>query len=205
MIAGLIRRDFSAPMPGLKLVGDISCFATAEGWLYLATAVDLCSREVVGYSIVPHMRADLAVDAISAAHRTGLVAGNAQQQTPQDARMEDSCRSTQRSTTVGTRSRCCHDRLDPANTMRSHTGTRCGDWRSGRAPVAPGPAQMVPPPSRSSPRSRPRSAPTPGPTGPRRAAISRTGSTATTSDDYTPRSASRPPSRREPPGRSACR
>jgi len=29
MIADLIRRDFSAPMPGFKLVGDISCFATS--------------------------------------------------------------------------------------------------------------------------------------------------------------------------------
>ncbi len=76
-VPDLVRRDFSAPMPGLKLVGDISCFATAEGWLYLATVVDLCSREVVGYAVAPHMRAGLAVDAISAAHGTGLVAGNA--------------------------------------------------------------------------------------------------------------------------------
>jgi hypothetical protein len=35
-------------MPGLKLVGDIACFRTAEGWLYLAAALDLCSREVIG-------------------------------------------------------------------------------------------------------------------------------------------------------------
>jgi putative transposase len=34
-VPDLIRRDFSAPMPGLKLIGDISCFATGEGWLYL--------------------------------------------------------------------------------------------------------------------------------------------------------------------------
>jgi len=64
-------------MPGLKLIGDITCFATREGWLYLATAVDLCSKEVVGYAIAPHMRASLAIDAITTAHRTGLVAGNA--------------------------------------------------------------------------------------------------------------------------------
>ena len=32
---------------------------------------------MVGYAIAPHMRAALAVDAISAGHRTGLVAGNA--------------------------------------------------------------------------------------------------------------------------------
>jgi putative transposase len=34
-VPDLIRRDFSAPMPGLKCVGDISCFATGEGWVYL--------------------------------------------------------------------------------------------------------------------------------------------------------------------------
>ena len=76
-VPDLIRRDFTAPMPGLKLVGDITCFATGEGWLYLATAIDLCSREVVGYALGPHMRTGLAVDAITAAHRTGLVGGNA--------------------------------------------------------------------------------------------------------------------------------
>jgi putative transposase len=76
-VPDLICRGFTAPMPGLKLIGDITCFRTAEGWLYLATALDLCSREVVGYAIAPHMRAGLAVEAITAAHRTGLVAGNA--------------------------------------------------------------------------------------------------------------------------------
>jgi len=78
-VPDLIQRDFTAPMPGLKLIGDITCFATCEGWLYLATAVDLCSKEVLGYAIAPHMRASLAIDAITAAHRTGLVAvaGNA--------------------------------------------------------------------------------------------------------------------------------
>ena len=77
VVADLIRRQFTAPTPGLKLIGDISCFATAEGWLYLATVVDLCSREVVGYALAPHMRAGIVVDAITTAHRAGLVAGNA--------------------------------------------------------------------------------------------------------------------------------
>jgi putative transposase len=43
-VPDLIRRDFTAPMPGLKLTGEISCFPTGEGWLYLATALDLCSK-----------------------------------------------------------------------------------------------------------------------------------------------------------------
>jgi putative transposase len=76
-VPDLIRRDFTAPMPGLKLTGDITCFPNAEGWLYLATALDLCSRELIGYAIAPHMRASLAVDALTSACRTGIVAGNA--------------------------------------------------------------------------------------------------------------------------------
>ncbi|WP_307846206.1 IS3 family transposase [Actinospica durhamensis] len=76
-VADLIQRQFIAPMPGLKLIGDISCFPTGEGWLYLATVLDLCSRELIGYAIAPHMRAGLAVEAITSAHRAGLVAGNA--------------------------------------------------------------------------------------------------------------------------------
>ena len=76
-VPDLIRRPFTAPMPGLKLVGDISCFRTDEGWLYLATVLDLCSKELIGYAIAPHMRASLVVEAITVAHRAGLVAGNA--------------------------------------------------------------------------------------------------------------------------------
>jgi transposase InsO family protein len=76
-VPDLIRREFTAPMPGLKLIGDISCFATGEGWVYLATVLDLCSKELIGCAIAPHMRASLAVDAITAAHRAGLEAGNA--------------------------------------------------------------------------------------------------------------------------------
>jgi transposase InsO family protein len=76
-VPDLIHRDFTAPMPGLKLIGDISAFPTGEGWLYLATVLDLCSKELIGYAIAPHMRAGLVIDAITAAHRAGLVAGNA--------------------------------------------------------------------------------------------------------------------------------
>ena len=73
----LIQRDFTAPMPGLKLVGDITCLPTAEGWLYLATVIDLCTREVVGWSMADHMRTQLVDDAIRMAHVGGHTAGNA--------------------------------------------------------------------------------------------------------------------------------
>ena len=71
-VPDLIRREFTAPMPGLRLTGDISCFPTREGWLYLATVLDLCSKELIGYAIAPHMRAQLAIDAITTAHASGL-------------------------------------------------------------------------------------------------------------------------------------
>ncbi len=43
-------------MPGLKLTGDVSCFRTSEGWIYLATMIDLCSKELIGWAIAAHMR-----------------------------------------------------------------------------------------------------------------------------------------------------
>ena len=39
--------------------------------------IDLCSKELIGWAIAPHMRASLVVDALSMAHKRGLTAGNA--------------------------------------------------------------------------------------------------------------------------------
>jgi len=39
-----VRRDFTATAPGRKLVGDITYIPTWEGWLYLATVLDLKFR-----------------------------------------------------------------------------------------------------------------------------------------------------------------
>src|SRR5215510_12621997 len=54
----LIGGDFTAPAPGQRLVGDITYLRTGEGWLYLATVIDLFNREVIGYAMAEHMRAD---------------------------------------------------------------------------------------------------------------------------------------------------
>ncbi|WP_210594494.1 DDE-type integrase/transposase/recombinase [Streptomyces scabiei] len=64
----LIGRDFHAERPGIKLVGDITCLPTAEGWLYLACWLDLATREVVGYAMADHHRAELVTDALDMAH-----------------------------------------------------------------------------------------------------------------------------------------
>lgn len=63
----LIGRDFHAERPGIKLVGDITCLPTAEGWLDLACWLDLATREVVGYAMADHHRAELVVDALDMA------------------------------------------------------------------------------------------------------------------------------------------
>ncbi|WP_267717239.1 IS3 family transposase [Streptomyces sp. CoH17] len=63
--ADLIGRNFMTDAPGRKLVGDITFIATGEGWLYLATWLDLGTREIVGYSMADHHRAFLVVDALT--------------------------------------------------------------------------------------------------------------------------------------------
>ena len=42
----LIGRDFTAAAPGQRMVGDITYLRTGEGWLYLATVIDLATRMV---------------------------------------------------------------------------------------------------------------------------------------------------------------
>ncbi|MEU0002446.1 hypothetical protein ABZ069_36665 [Streptomyces microflavus] len=41
----LIGRDFTAPRPGMRLVGDMTELVKLEGKLYLATCIDLATRE----------------------------------------------------------------------------------------------------------------------------------------------------------------
>lgn len=72
-VADLIERDFSAPTPGERFVGDITYIRTWAGWLYLATVIDLCTKEVVGWSMADHMRASLPCDALCMAVRNGRV------------------------------------------------------------------------------------------------------------------------------------
>lgn len=44
--------------------------ATGEGWLYLASVLDLGSRRWLGYSMADHMRTELVVDALTMAAGT---------------------------------------------------------------------------------------------------------------------------------------
>lgn len=60
----LLNREFKAKAPNQKYVGDITYIPTRDGWLYLATVIDLFSRKVVGWSINTHMKTTLVNDAL---------------------------------------------------------------------------------------------------------------------------------------------
>lgn len=68
-IPDLMGRDFTAEHPGTKLVGDITYLPTWQGFCYLATVIDCCTKECIGYAIADHMRADLVIDALRMAAR----------------------------------------------------------------------------------------------------------------------------------------
>ncbi|WP_331773171.1 IS3 family transposase (plasmid) [Embleya sp. NBC_00888] len=76
-VPDLVGRDFSASAPGEKLVGDITYIPTGEGWLYLATVIDCCTKEVVGYAMDDHYRTPLISRAIRNAARNRTLARGA--------------------------------------------------------------------------------------------------------------------------------
>lgn len=69
-IPDLVHGQFEAPAPDVLWVGDITYIRTWEGWLYLATVIDVFSRRVVGFSLADHMRASLVCDALTMAVAT---------------------------------------------------------------------------------------------------------------------------------------
>ena len=47
----VLNQDFSADKPNQKWVSDVTFIPTREGWLYLATILDLYSRRIIGWSM----------------------------------------------------------------------------------------------------------------------------------------------------------
>ena len=64
--ADRIRRDFTADASKLnaRWCGDITYLRTWEGWLFLATVIDIASRRVVGFAMADHLRTELVADAL---------------------------------------------------------------------------------------------------------------------------------------------
>ena len=58
-----LAAQIAVPAPNRLWRGDITYVATHEGWLYLVVLLDAHSRRVVGWALVGHLRAELALDA----------------------------------------------------------------------------------------------------------------------------------------------
>ena len=60
----LLSRNFTQNACNRVWVSDITYIPTREGWLYLAGIKDLCSKEIVGFSLSPCMDSNLVVTAL---------------------------------------------------------------------------------------------------------------------------------------------
>ncbi|WP_296535784.1 IS3 family transposase [uncultured Actinomyces sp.] len=65
----LVRRDFTAEVPGRKWCGGINYISMWAGFVYLATVLDCCTKKVVGYAMADHMRTSLECQVIDMAVR----------------------------------------------------------------------------------------------------------------------------------------
>src|ERR1700722_18067043 len=60
----LLDRQFAAERPNQRWIADFPYIWTAAGWLYVAAAIDLFSRRVVGWSMQAQMPGQLVTDAL---------------------------------------------------------------------------------------------------------------------------------------------
>jgi len=63
----LLQRQFHVTLPNRVWAGDITYIRTRNGWLYLATVMDLYSRKIVGWSMNTSMTATLVNNALTMA------------------------------------------------------------------------------------------------------------------------------------------
>jgi transposase InsO family protein len=63
-VEDLLGRRFGPGRVNEAWAGDITYVWTWEGWLYLASVIDLGSRRVVGWAMADHLRAELVCDAL---------------------------------------------------------------------------------------------------------------------------------------------
>jgi len=63
----LLQQNFTVAAPNVAWVSDITYVATQEGWLYVATVLDLFSRKIVGLAMSQRLKTDLVLRAVSQA------------------------------------------------------------------------------------------------------------------------------------------
>jgi putative transposase len=63
----LLNQDFTTIMPGEVWVADITYVWTSEGWLYLASVMDLYSRKIIGFNMGSRLTKELAITVLERA------------------------------------------------------------------------------------------------------------------------------------------
>ena len=66
-IPDLVGRRFAPGAADVAWCQDITYIATGEGWLFMASVLDIGSRRLLGYSLDNHMRTDLVLAALDMA------------------------------------------------------------------------------------------------------------------------------------------
>jgi putative transposase len=68
-----LNQEFTASSPNEKWVADITYIPTHEGWLYLASVMDLYSRKIIGWQVSNRMTKELTLSALQqAVSRRGI-------------------------------------------------------------------------------------------------------------------------------------
>ena len=63
----ILNRDFEVSSKNTVWCGDITYIPTKEGWLYLASYLDLFSRKIVGWHVSNRINENLVIDALDTA------------------------------------------------------------------------------------------------------------------------------------------
>lgn len=66
----LLKQAFNVAEPNKVWVTDITYIWTLEGWVYLASVMDLFSRKIVGWAQATHMKTELVLNALKMAITT---------------------------------------------------------------------------------------------------------------------------------------
>ncbi|WP_281940889.1 IS3 family transposase [Paenibacillus tyrfis] len=67
--ANVLNQQFQASAPNQVWMTDITYISTDEGWLYLASVMDLYSRKIVGFHMDERMTKSLVIKALDQAYR----------------------------------------------------------------------------------------------------------------------------------------
>ncbi|MGG4034908.1 DDE-type integrase/transposase/recombinase [Paenibacillus cisolokensis] len=65
----ILNQAFAAEKPNQVWMADITYIPTDEGWLYLASLEDLCTRKIVGFHMDERMTKELCLKALDQAYR----------------------------------------------------------------------------------------------------------------------------------------